>query len=77
MARKKKDKALRLKTIYDLKKSMRTFWGALTSLRTQIDTVNGTVDEIQSLLSEVSLDIREMNVDLNQIREEVKKNDGK
>lgn len=74
MVDKKSNKLIRLKNIYDLKKTMRTFWGALTSFQTQINTINGTVDEIRNLLEEVSIDIRDTNTDLNQIRDKLNKN---
>jgi len=62
-----------LKSIYDLRKSMRTFWGALTSFQQQIYTIDGTVEEIRNLLEEVSQDIREMDVDLKQLKEMLNK----
>ena len=72
--RKKHDKVVkRLKTIADLKRTMRTFWGAITSFQTQIYAIEGTLSEAKSLLEEISCDIRSMDNDLKQIKEELKK----
>lgn len=63
---------IKLKDFRDLKKSMRTLWGAILSFQKQIYTINGTVEEVRSLLEETLCDIKSMDKDLQKIRENMK-----
>ena len=66
-------KEIEVEEFEDMKKTMRTFWGAVLSFQTQIYTVYGTVEEIRGLLEETLCDIKNMDKDLQKIRESIKK----
>lgn len=65
-------KEINVEEFKDMKKTMRTFWGAVLSFQTQIFTIYGTVEEVRSLLEETLCDIKGMDKDLQKIRESIK-----